>query len=324
MINSERIGRAIRTLRKKAGYTQKELADQLFVSPMAVSKWERGKSIPDPAILRKLSTVLDMDVDGLLDGTATYLDDRWRGALCLEDSKLPADSLMFDKPLIDYLISYFLLAGVREILISCSAREREYIDSRFRGGEALGVRLRFWDSGTLTAGDMLPREEEADLMLLSAPFFLYGVDLTRFFQRAMQHRAGAVSPASVVGQGGTKIREGYSQYEYQAAPACFLRSGFLSECGEDVPLRSLPALAEREKRLYMEPMDKGFVLSPLRGAQDVETVSQLVRIIEALGRYLIYCPLEIAWRRGMIGKEQMLREAERFPEYLEYMDLLRS
>ena len=40
----EKVGKAIAYLRKRAGYTQKELADRIGISDKAVSKWERGVS----------------------------------------------------------------------------------------------------------------------------------------------------------------------------------------------------------------------------------------------------------------------------------------
>ena len=39
-------------LRKEKGMTQKELAEKLYVSDKAVSKWERGLSLPDIALLQ--------------------------------------------------------------------------------------------------------------------------------------------------------------------------------------------------------------------------------------------------------------------------------
>ncbi len=202
MIDSVKIGRAIRTLREKAGYTQKELADQLFLSNMAVSKWESGKSVPDISTLKRLARILDMDIDGLVDGTATYMDDTWKGILILdESSEVRADTILYDKPMIDYQISYFLLAGIREILISCSAEERDYIDHRFQGGESLGIQIQFADSAKESIWPTLQAERfmHSNIMLITEPFFIYGVDLTRFIQRAMQNRNTIVNLVSVVG-----------------------------------------------------------------------------------------------------------------------------
>ena len=42
-------------LRKQKGMTQKELAQQLYVSDKAVSKWERGLSLPDVTLLLPLA-----------------------------------------------------------------------------------------------------------------------------------------------------------------------------------------------------------------------------------------------------------------------------
>ncbi len=44
-INKEKFGEFIARLRKEKGLTQQELADRLFLSNKAVSKWERGDSL---------------------------------------------------------------------------------------------------------------------------------------------------------------------------------------------------------------------------------------------------------------------------------------
>ena len=63
MLDTRKIGAYISKLRKDRDMTQVELADQLNVSHQAVSKWERGESLPDigtlPVIARKFGRTLD-------------------------------------------------------------------------------------------------------------------------------------------------------------------------------------------------------------------------------------------------------------------------
>lgn len=54
--------------RKAKGYTQKELAEKLFVSDKAVSKWERSLSMPDISLLIPLAEILEVSVTELLEG----------------------------------------------------------------------------------------------------------------------------------------------------------------------------------------------------------------------------------------------------------------
>ncbi|MGN0352456.1 MAG: helix-turn-helix domain-containing protein [Roseburia sp.] len=63
-----KIGKFIAEMRKKKGYTQKELAEQLGITDKAVSKWECGKSMPDNSIMILLCELLDINVNELLSG----------------------------------------------------------------------------------------------------------------------------------------------------------------------------------------------------------------------------------------------------------------
>lgn len=65
----KQIGRNIVLSRKKLGLTQAGLADKLNYSDKAVSKWERGESIPDVLTLMQLAEVLGVTVDFLLSGS---------------------------------------------------------------------------------------------------------------------------------------------------------------------------------------------------------------------------------------------------------------
>lgn len=60
------IGVNIARLRRQTGITQAELAEKLNYSDKAVSKWERGESIPDIAVLVRMSRLFGVTVDALI------------------------------------------------------------------------------------------------------------------------------------------------------------------------------------------------------------------------------------------------------------------
>jgi len=66
-IDKAKFGAFVAQLRKEKGLMQKELAEMLYVSDKAVSKWERGLSIPDVAILVPLAEILGVTVTELLE-----------------------------------------------------------------------------------------------------------------------------------------------------------------------------------------------------------------------------------------------------------------
>ncbi len=61
-----KLAEKIMTLRKQRGWSQEELAQQLFVSRQSVSKWESGASVPDLDKILKMSEIFDISTDTLL------------------------------------------------------------------------------------------------------------------------------------------------------------------------------------------------------------------------------------------------------------------
>lgn len=66
-IDREKFGEFLAELRKEKGIKQKELAEKLYVSDKAVSKWETGHSIPDVSLLVPLAEILGVTVTELLE-----------------------------------------------------------------------------------------------------------------------------------------------------------------------------------------------------------------------------------------------------------------
>ena len=69
MIDTVKVGRAIAELRRRAGLTQAELADRLYVTHQSVSKWETGAALPDITTLHALSRLMNVSLDDLLAGS---------------------------------------------------------------------------------------------------------------------------------------------------------------------------------------------------------------------------------------------------------------
>lgn len=67
-MNVTQIGRFISWRRADLGLTQAQLAQRLDVTDKAVSKWERGKSLPDVALLSRVAAELRVSVVELLSG----------------------------------------------------------------------------------------------------------------------------------------------------------------------------------------------------------------------------------------------------------------
>ena len=63
-----KIGKFISEERKAKNLTQSKLAEKIFVSDKTISKWEKGKGIPDTSVLLELCEVLDITLNELLNG----------------------------------------------------------------------------------------------------------------------------------------------------------------------------------------------------------------------------------------------------------------
>ena len=67
-MNLAQTGRFLTQMRNALGLTQAQLAQRLDVTDKAVSKWERGKSLPDITLLNRLAAELRVSVVEILSG----------------------------------------------------------------------------------------------------------------------------------------------------------------------------------------------------------------------------------------------------------------
>lgn len=85
MIDPQTVGQQILSLRKNKNLTQNELGERLNISFQAISKWERGETLPDTAILAELANVLETTIDNILCGGGRAVS--FMGKLSAKDMK---------------------------------------------------------------------------------------------------------------------------------------------------------------------------------------------------------------------------------------------
>jgi len=67
-MNQEKIGKFILELRKEKNMTQQELAEKLFITDRAISKWENGRGMPDLSLFKPLCKELGITINELISG----------------------------------------------------------------------------------------------------------------------------------------------------------------------------------------------------------------------------------------------------------------
>ncbi len=70
-----KIGKFIAECRKNQNLTQSQLAEKLYITDRAVSKWERGISMPDSSIMLDLCNILKISVNDLLSGEVVTMSE---------------------------------------------------------------------------------------------------------------------------------------------------------------------------------------------------------------------------------------------------------
>lgn len=316
-----KVGKAIAYLRKKVGYTQRELAGRLGVSDKAVSKWERGLGLPDIAIIGKIAILLDTDTDSLLAGDLIHHNHDWTGLLILHDNSygIRANTIIYDKPAINFQLSYFLLMGIKQIRIVCGVENKTYIMKEFGDGKKYGIHIEYWDS----ICEEVYQNDISNVMVVFGMSMIYGVDQTRFFQKAMLDKTRITvlslpkkkigSPARiyydsdkkvVTSENGEKLRTQYDYYQIPiffcpAKAVCRMKLEHSFEDGS-IPYTMI------DGDIYTVVLDRGFVEIPLNTWDDVMDASTFVKTVQKACGMQIYCIEEIAWRRGLISHEEFI------------------
>lgn len=293
-------GKMIARLRKESGLTQAELAEKLNVSDKAVSKWERGISCPDVSLWNALSIILNSDIESLIYGIyGTDFSRKWRGILFLDDS-VPADLIIYNRPLIDYLLAQFLLAGIKDITVIGKCSRVSFP----------GVSIQF-----LEHKGQLNQRFTDPLVVIFGNRFLYGPDLTRHFNRAMSRTDGITILSTLKRIGQYPIRvdadkrlvlsKTESINQYFAEPYLFVPESEIfrlySHIGDFKDIIRLSGI-------YAKTFSRGMGVFEINSYENAFKFSEYVRLMEEITGEQIGCVEEILIRRGMANYETVIKD----------------
>lgn len=238
--------------------------------------------------------------------------------------------MIYDKPLINYLLSYFLLVGIRDIYIACTEDDKDYIFSTLKNGEDYGIRIITVVGGIREIAELFrrtqkskPDEQSYNIMMLHGKTILYGVDQTRFFQKAMidrNHLIMLTLPKKIQKSAifvdidkrvvnnetdHSKARRLRTQYDFSQIPFLFFPESFLFSIAKATSINKYIEEQMEEEKIYIEMLDRGFVEIEISDWNNVLEASTFMKIVQDKCGMNVYCLEEVAWRRGMISLEKL-------------------
>ena len=244
---------------------------------------------------------------------------------------------IFDKPMIYYPLSTLMLAGIREILIISTPRDLPAFKELFGTGEQLGLSMSYAVQETprgladafLIGADFIGNDSVA---LVLGDNIFYGQSFSRVLRQAAEREKGA----TIFGYFVRDPRE-YGVVEFDengkalsieekpehpksnyAVPGLYFYDNDVVEIARNVKpsargeieITSINNEYLRRGTLMVETLGRGFAWLDTGNHDALLDAADFVAAVQKRQGMYISCIEEIAFRRGFIDKQQLLKLAE--------------
>lgn len=251
---------------------------------------------------------------------------------------------VYDKPMIYYPLSTLMLFGISEILIISTPRDLPMIQSMFGDGSRLGLRLDYkiqeapnGIAQAFTLGEEFikrkdnPNDEDQDVCLILGDNIFYMGDKYHSFKKEVKQNEGknatifayhVKDPQRFGVVEFNKDQKAISIEEKPANPKSnyalvglyFYPSDVVEKAKSLTPsargeyeITDINSMYLEEGRLNVVPMRRGNAWLDAGTPDSLMSASSFVQIIEHRQGLKIACIEEIAYRRGFINDDQMLK-----------------
>ena len=126
-MNQKKIGDFLRKLRHEKELTQIQLADILFVSNKSISRWEKGKGLPDIDILIELARFYGVSLEELLDGQRNEMTDNVESTV-LKVAELENEEKKKMKKITQILVLFSMVLMIISYILSNYLNQNDIVD----------------------------------------------------------------------------------------------------------------------------------------------------------------------------------------------------
>ena len=258
---------------------------------------------------------------------------------------------VYDKPMIYYPLSVLMLAGIKEVLIISTPKDLssfkqllgsgshigmnfKYIEQPFPDGLAqafiLGKNFISNDDVCLILGDNIYYGQGMNVMLSNAILNIKKKNMATIFGYHVKkpENYGVVHFDAAGEALGIEEKPKNPKSSYAVTGLYFYPNDVIKKVSEVLPsdrgeleITTLNQIYLTEKRLKVEFMGRGFAWLDTGTHQDLLEASTFIEVIERRQGLKVACIEEIAYKKGYISKDELIKLAETYPdnEYKKYL-----
>lgn len=258
---------------------------------------------------------------------------------------------IYDKPMVYYPLSTLMLAGIREVLVISTPADIGLYEELLGDGTKIGMNIKYkvQEEPKGLAQAFLIGEEfigNDSVCLILGDNIFYGKDLTRILYRAKEKLNGAVIFGyTVKNPTAFGVVEFDSQHNVvsieekpenpksnYAVPGLYFYDNTVVEKSKSIKpsargeleITAINNAYLSEGKLKVELMSRGMAWLDTGTPSGMIKAAEFVQTVQNMQGFYISCIEEIAWRRGFIDDERLLKIADelKMTDYGKYLSSL--